>query len=200
MVNASHHGTRVSKSHAAMLHAYEVESGTTLTVNQGRRTLAEQAGFYAIYLRNGRPLAAKPFPGAPHIKWGKEHHALDINDGIVDKVAAFYRRHGVPVAFNVTGEAWHMDTLDEAKLKAAAAKVGAVGPSLKYGNSGPSVLKLKRMLYAKGIRNFSGKTNSSRFVPFFGKYTKEAVQRFQKAHGLKADGIVGSTTWRALSK
>ena len=32
----------------------------------------------------------------------------------------------------------------------------------------------------------------------FGRNTKAAVQRFQRAHGLTADGIVGRNTWRKL--
>lgn len=35
---------------------------------------------------------------------------------------------------------------------------------------------------------------------YFGRITKRAVIRFQKAHRLRADGIVGKETWRALSK
>jgi peptidoglycan hydrolase-like protein with peptidoglycan-binding domain len=33
-----------------------------------------------------------------------------------------------------------------------------------------------------------------------GKQTKKAIKEFQKANGLKADGIVGSRTWELLSK
>ena len=193
-----HRGKRCSMAHAIMLGAYERATGTVLHINQGRRTLAEQAAFYAAYLRGG-VLAARPFPGAPHIKAGRAHHALDINDGIVDRVAAFYRSKGVPVAFNVRGEPWHMDTTDEAALLRAARKIGGVGdPVLKLGRKGPSVVRLKKLLHAKGLRNFSGEGSSNRYNPFFGAYTKQAVVRFQRAHGLKADGVVGPSTWKAL--
>jgi peptidoglycan hydrolase-like protein with peptidoglycan-binding domain len=33
-----------------------------------------------------------------------------------------------------------------------------------------------------------------------GPRTKEAIKRFQKANGLKADGIVGKKTWQKLSQ
>jgi len=33
-----------------------------------------------------------------------------------------------------------------------------------------------------------------------GQGTKEAIKAFQKSRGLKADGVVGKTTWAALSK
>jgi murein L,D-transpeptidase YcbB/YkuD len=33
-----------------------------------------------------------------------------------------------------------------------------------------------------------------------GRNTKKAIKEFQRANGLKADGIVGANTWEALSK
>ncbi len=33
-----------------------------------------------------------------------------------------------------------------------------------------------------------------------GTQTKEAIQKFQKANGMNADGVVGSRTWTLLSK
>jgi hypothetical protein len=198
MANAYHRGKRVSVSHGAMLSAYEHVHGA-ISINQGRRTLAEQWGFWNHYRKYGSPLAAYPSPAAPHIKWGREHHAMDVNapqpaHGLAD----FYRSHGVPIAFNVRGEPWHMDTLNENALKAAARKLGDVLPTLRYHSSGKYVVTLKKLLYDHGVRNFSGKNSSNRYIPFFGKYTKEAVMRFQSKHGLKADGIVGTSTWKAL--
>lgn len=189
------HGKRVSKSHYALL--VEAESrGIISRINQGRRTIAEQWGFYRIYKRDGWPVAAFPSPSAPHIKWGREHHAIDANDGPVDALAAFYRSLGIPVAFNVSGEPWHMDTLNEAALKKASAKFAhATLPVLKLGQTGPSIVKLKKLLYDKGLRDFG-----SRYNPYFNVATKAAVKRFQKRHHLKADGVVGPNTWKLLRK
>lgn len=187
------HGKRVSQSHYTLLVEAE-RRGIVHAINQGRRTIAEQTRFWLNYLRNGYPLAARPFPSAPHIKWGREHHALDINDGVVDRVAVFYRSLGVPVAFNVNGEPWHMDTLDENALKRAAAKFSHIAlPVLKQGQTGKSVVKLKKLLYNKGLRDFG-----SRYNPYFSQKTAEAVKRFQKRHVIKADGIVGPKTWELL--
>jgi hypothetical protein len=210
IASKTYRGKRVSAAHHAMFTAYEREYGVPVQLNQGRRTLAEQTYFWNLY-RSGRGnLAAFPNPRAPHIKFGSEHHANDINAGSgrgsAQHVAQYYRSKGVPVAFNVRSEPWHMDTLDEGALKRAAAKVGGStgDPTLKYRRSGPAVVKLKKLLYDAGIRDFStgsnGKPSSNRYNPFFGKNTKKAVQRFQREHKLPADGVVGPKTWRALRK
>jgi len=192
---------RVSKAHAVLLRAYEDKFDAVVQINQGRRTIAEQWGFYRHYKKFGRPLAAYPSPGAPHIKYGQAGHALDINAGSgrgqAQHVAGFYRSLNVPVAFNVSSEAWHMDTLSEGKLKTAARKLGG-RRVLKLGSKGPSVVRLKKLLYNNGARNFSGAKSSNRANPIFNRYTKAAVIRFQKSNGLHPDGVVGDTTWRKL--
>ncbi len=192
--HAYFHGKRVSKSHKIMLDEAQ-RRGLVSYINQGRRTLAEQAAFYAHYLRYGHPLAARPWGGAPHIKWGAENHALDINDGVVDRVAAFYRSQGVPVAFNVRGEPWHMDTLSEQKLIAAARRIDKnTYRTIKFGMRDPDVVTAKRWLYKLGI--FKSKRRSKRF----GALLRTAVKRFQKRNGLKADGVIGPKTWKLLYK
>jgi hypothetical protein len=194
-----HHGKRVSASHATMLDSYEKSRRRPLYINQGQRTYVEQTWFWLRYKRWGWPLAAPPWPSAPHIKAGHEHHALDISVSFVNDVAAFYRACGVPCVFNVRNEPWHLDFTDEAALKRAAAKRGSTGdPILRQGQTGPSVVRLKKLLYNHGMREFSTGASSNRYDPYFSKWTKAAVQRFQRANKLGADGIVGAATWRAL--
>lgn len=191
--HAYHRGKRVSVSHAAMLKAYEVAEGP-LYINQGRRTLAEQTKFWLHYKRYGSPLAAYPSPNAPHIKSNREHHALDINANVVQRVATFYRSHGVPVAFNVPGEPWHMDVLDEKKLIAAAAKL-STEPTIRKGSKGKSVQKLQVLLRGAGYLPKRWRVHQ--------KYTlhvRRAVRKFQKDHRMKVDGVVGPATWKAIRK
>lgn len=190
MAYTTHHGKRVSPAHSVMLKAYEKEHGL-LFINQGARTIAEQAAFYANYLRGGN-LAAKPFPGAPHIKFGRQNHALDINANVVQSVAAFYRKHGVQVAFNVPSEAWHMDTLVEAELLAAAAKLTA-DPTIRKGSHGPGVQKLQVYLRRAGYLPKRWRVHQKYTI-----FVRRAVRKFQKDHKMKADGVVGPATWKAL--
>ena len=47
----------------------------------------------------------------------------------------------------------------------------------------------------KGAGFYDGKIDGVK-----GKGTKRAIKEFQKANGLRADGVVGQKTWEALSK
>ena len=64
-------------------------------------------------------------------------------------------------------------------------------PLLKQGSTGEYVLHWQKYLNANGY--FCGIEDGK-----FGKNTKLAVQEFQLAHGLKADGIIGEKTWNAI--
>lgn len=192
-VYTTHRGKRVSPAHAVLLAAFERAHGL-LYVNQGARTIGEQAAFYATYLRVGYPLAARPWGGAPHIKWGAAHHALDVNAGPAHALAAFYRARGVPVAFNVPGEPWHMDTLDLAALARAAATIAPPAfPTIRKGSHGAAVQKLQVYLRAAGYLPARWHVHQS-----YTLYVRRAVRRAQRDHLVPVDGIVGAKTWRAL--
>lgn len=187
---------RVSKEWHSVL--IDMRKAVDFNVNEGKRTMARQWYFWRLY-RSGRGnVAAYPSPIAPHIRVGRIDHAIDFsNDGAV---FAWLSAKGLSPVRTVRGESWHIE-ISAKKLRAYYKLHGTDdSPVLKIGHKGPSVIKLKKLLYSRGIMNFSGEKNSNRYAPYFGKHTKLAVQRFQKANNLKADGIVGSTTWRALRK
>jgi peptidoglycan hydrolase-like protein with peptidoglycan-binding domain len=68
----------------------------------------------------------------------------------------------------------------------------SVDTYLKEGSTGTKVKELQQLLKAKGF-------NPGPIDGIFGSGTTKAVISFQKYMGLKADGIVGSATWQALS-
>jgi lysozyme len=63
-------------------------------------------------------------------------------------------------------------------------------PVLKKGADGKAVQRLQKALAAAG--------HACAADGDFGPGTVKAVKAFQAAHGLKADGVVGATTWAAL--
>jgi hypothetical protein len=123
---STHRGVRVSTAHRIMLEAAE-RAGVAFRVNDGQRTIAiqqQRVRDHGVWSPRNPHGAALPQPGAPHIKRGAANHALDVDmlspRGGHLALAAFYRRHGVPVAFNVPTEGWHADPTDEAALLRAA--------------------------------------------------------------------------------
>jgi hypothetical protein len=85
--------------------------GVSFTVTDGHRTLAEQADRFAVFQRDGHPVAARPSDTAPHIRTGRPDHAIDVNalDGGAARLAAWLRRNGADATFPVPGEAWHIE-------------------------------------------------------------------------------------------
>ena len=65
--------------------------------------------------------------------------------------------------------------------------------TLKKGHTGRDVKSLQRLLFADGYSvGLCGDDGD------FGKDTEKAVIKFQKAHSLEPDGIVGPKTFRSL--
>jgi hypothetical protein len=58
-------------------------------------------------------------------------------------------------------------------------------PVLRYGSTGPAVVKLQKRLGLRG-------------TGWFGPVTKAKVKAFQKRQGWGGSGVVGKRTWRAL--
>lgn len=69
------------------------------------------------------------------------------------------------------------------------------GISLRLGDRGPRVMLLRARLIKTG--DFEAVGNSAKYD--FDEPLERAVKRFQKRHGLKADGVVGLKTLAALN-
>jgi murein L,D-transpeptidase YcbB/YkuD len=174
--------------------------GVQFHVNEGHRTMARQAQLYALYRAGRGALAAVPSPYAPHIRTGRIDHAIDFN-GAAGVIAWLHRNGGSSAYLAVPGESWHVE-VSAAQLRSMAAHFDMSGndPTLHQGQVGPSIVRLKKLLYSAGMREFSGAHSSNRYNPYFSKYTKASVRRFQIAHHLGNDGVVGPKTWAALRK
>lgn len=106
------------------------QDGVRFQLNSGQRTMAEQRALYDQNMsggrpRPGRPLTAVPNANAPHIRQGRQNHALDVDsagDG-ENELQAWLRRNGVTAVNNVPSEAWHLDPVNENELVRLAAKI-----------------------------------------------------------------------------
>ena len=170
-------------------------------LNEGRRTMAEQWAFW----RNQPPLAAFPSPTAPHIKKGFPNHDIDCNsfNGAAQRLADFYRSQGVSCSFCVRGEAWHICMHSASELRAAAKKIRKEREKtvLKVGVSGKAVKFLKYQLQFirdtvthKSYYKHGKQRPKTGWGTKFAEDLEKAVKDFQRDHGLKPDGVVGSKT------
>jgi GH24 family phage-related lysozyme (muramidase) len=112
-------GKRVSRHwHRALTEARR--DGVRFLLTSGRRTMAEQTALFRQNMqfvagrwirRPGRPLTAFPNPNAPHIRVGRQDHAIDVNalDGGEDRLQAWLSRNGVGTSNPVVGEPWHLE-------------------------------------------------------------------------------------------
>lgn len=126
---SSYRGVPVSVAQRIILEA-AARAGVAFRLNDGRRTIAIQEqrlrdhGSWSPANPHG---AAPARQSSPHLKWGLAHHADDVDlwrpAGGQLRLAAFYRAHGVPVLFDVSTEAWHMDPTSEAAVLAAARRL-----------------------------------------------------------------------------
>ncbi|GAB1514816.1 peptidoglycan-binding domain-containing protein [Actinophytocola sp. KF-1] len=64
-------------------------------------------------------------------------------------------------------------------------------PQVNKGDQGRHVLALQLRLRNEGYKYLQG-------TGYYGSQTLRAVQDFQRRHGIRASGIVGSKTWHAL--
>lgn len=182
---------RVSKQWFVLLRDIRFEDNVHFNVNEGHRTMARQWYFWRLYKSGKGNLAAFPSPYAPHIRTGRIDHAIDFNNAA--GVMWAMRKRGVRCALTVPGESWHVEA-NASDLQAYWNKHHFDPPhTIKRGSHGKLVRLLKRKLRAHHTP-----VARSLNIWHFGARVEEAVKRFQKRKRLKADGIVGYTTWKAL--
>lgn len=140
-----------------------------------------------LYGRSRPGWAARP--GTSNHGWGL---AVDLGSRYM---RALVDRHGAPYGWakkwsDASWEWWHI------KYRAGvwSGKTPNVYPTLRKGTTRRKHIKLaKRLLKDAHYAGFK----------YNGKYdraTRSAVKRFQRKHGLRADGVIGAATWRKLLK
>lgn len=174
---------------------------TRFRLNSGRRTKGEQLDLVrqkGVWSPSNPTGAAAYSPTAPHIRVGRQDHAIDVDTNYGEGeggLQLWLEQHGATVRNPITQEPWHME-VEEADLRRLAAQVlqPDAEPVLAKGKVYPdAVKKLQRYLRALSFKS----------VTVNGKYdlaTRIAIKRFQRKHKIATDSraTVGPKTWRKL--
>lgn len=113
----------------------------------------------------------------------KEHTGMHLGGGVVIDCSTGVSSVGM--------RGWTHYAIPAGLYSEEEIPVSTVKPILRKGSSGEDVRRLQERLNELGYD--CGAVDGK-----FGDNTRRAVIAFQGAHGLKADGIVGSQTWAAL--
>lgn len=108
-------GKRVSEYWKVVLDA-AWDDGIRFQLNSGKRTMDEQRELVrskGLWSHRNPQGAAAPSPYAPHIRVGRQDHALDVDtdayDGGEARLQRWLENRGVTVRNTVPGEPWHME-------------------------------------------------------------------------------------------
>lgn len=199
-------GQRVSEDWFSVLTAVR-RGGVAFRLNSGRRTFAEQQRLHDLWRAGVGALAAVPSHAAPHIRTGREDHALDVDMHVgagTAGVRAWLSAHGLATSLTVPGEGWHVEADSAAELHAAARRLGRRptvldrlrARPLRRGRRSPDVRAVQRYLRRGGF--YEGSVASG--VGTYGPSLAAAVVAFQRRVRLAPDGIVGPRTFAALRR
>lgn len=102
---------------------------TAEDITDGHRTMSEQrtrVRAQGIWSPSNPHGAARPSATAPHIRRGRQDHALDVNalNGAVRRLDAWVAKHGEQLAKTVSTEDWHREIVGgEAALRRLTTRV-----------------------------------------------------------------------------
>ena len=176
----------------------KVKHGVVLSVNDSYRKLGKPgdhaAGRWSQWAaweryQQGGNLAARP---------GTSNHglglALDVPPATQNAIAQWGAAFGWSKAWSDgASEPWHFKYAAEHATSSVINRWSAAQPgdTIKYGDKGPGVRTMKVLMRRK---KFWPHPLSSKF----GRTTQWWLKRFQKSRRLKADGVAGPATWKAL--
>ena len=158
-----------------------------------RRGTWSQYGAWEKYQSGNGNLAARP---------GTSNHGLGRAVDVPGACQSAIFRWGAEFGWqkkwsDAPSEPWHFCwSSGNAKRKVIAqwSQVQS-GDTLYRGDKGPGAKSLKILLRRHGCWPYKYPLNSA-----YGRITLWWVKKFQRSHRLKADGVVGPATWKALRK
>ena len=174
-------------AYTAMAHTARAR-GVSLAIYDGSisrsyRTLSQQ---YAAKRTYGSNAAT---PGTSNHGWGL---AVDLHSPAQRRwIDNNGERYGWAKKWSdASWEYWHL------RYRHGIYRPQAPFRPLRYRSMGARVKRVQREL--RHNRGFDSVPVRGSTYGFYGRSTVRAVKRFQQARGLTADGVVGSSTWRAL--
>ena len=184
---------QAARAFNAMANEAQRRFGRRIQVVSAYRTYARQVYFWQLYQSGRGNLAA--YPGTSNHGWGL---AVDLasqwDRWAVDQIGS--RFGWAKRCSDAASEWWHI------KYNPGCTGAGPLprpGPRvLRQGMSGDDVKELQTYLLRGGYLHKGDKTHKPAIDGHFGPTTKKAVQKFQSQHKLKADGIAGAKTMKAL--
>ena len=114
-----------------------------------------------------------------------EHTGMHVGGGVVVDCSVNVRSVGM--------SGWTHYAIPVGLYNEEDIPVIVIRPTIRKGSKGDLVVTLQETLNKLGYD--CGKADG-----IFGAKTQDAVERFQKDHGLGADGVVGYKTWTALDE
>lgn len=154
-------------------------------------------------LSKGKRTDGKPLkPGTAVFVWnGSTYSHVGLFVGKDTVIEAMGTISGVTTTKVTAGKWTHWGELKDVDLAAQEPQEGAslpkddkiLYPTIKRGNKGENVRILQQLLMERGYRLPRYGADGD-----FGSETEAAVKAFQKANGLKVDGIAGPATWGKL--
>lgn len=154
---------------------------------------------YADHLAHGKidPLSVY---SSEMIEYPEKNKAQKILGFLGDMKTPYDVRQALQ-ALAPAGDGYKAATAQAARLQKRMASGAQVhldsGEVLQKGDKSPAVLQLRQILAAEGDLKKVEKTSLS---PVFDAGVKKALMRFQKRHGLAADGVAGRKTMAALNR
>jgi len=122
-------GKRVSRDWHSVLEEAE-RLRVDFQLNSGKRTMREQLKLWRekgqYHPVNNPTGAAFPSPTAPHIRVGRQDHAIDVDQyaerGGEQRLQNWLRSHGISAVNNIPTEPWHLEA-DDGDLAVVAGKI-----------------------------------------------------------------------------
>jgi hypothetical protein len=159
----------------------------------GRQGDYDRGGPFTQWYAWGRYQAGGNLAATP----GQSNHGLGVACDFRGNGIALVKQYGEQFGWKKTeafNEPWHYCYVPGSY--AAVDKYSAVAPgeTMRFGDNGPGVVVLKKRLRVWRAWPLAWKIDGG-----FGPRCDKQVKAFQKARGLKPDGIVGPGTWKVLN-